>query len=96
MSIFRIVQKDNKNNYTGITCIIVLADNEKEARQTHPSKSVLFKNGKWIDKNYPERDSNISLGAKWIQADKIHLLEIEEIQDHHPNGVILTSHHYSP
>lgn len=96
MPIFKIVQKANTKNYAAITCIIVLADNEKEARETHPSKFVLFKNGKWIDKNYPERDSNISLGEKWIQADKIHLLKVKEIQNDHPNGVILTSHHYTP
>jgi hypothetical protein len=94
MPIFKIEQTENQRNYTAINCIIVIADNEEEARQIHPSKSVFFKDGKWIDKNHPERDSNTNLGEEWIQAKDIHLLKLEKIQNDHPNGVILSSHHY--
>jgi len=78
--------------------ILVAAENEEQARQTHPYDNVEYEGGEWAvyGKDYRTGESIISASIdsfEWVSADKINKLYVEYIGETEKDaGVLMTDY----
>lgn len=93
MKIYKVTPRVYLREYDYFDQIMVIAENENEARTIHPDENVILKDGKWVCEEFgfeEEYDNN-----RWIYASEINGLIVEKIGDAEPyleKGVIMTSY----
>jgi hypothetical protein len=79
MNLYRISQQIN-NDYDTYDSAVVCAENEEEARRTHPSSFVThYKNGKWYGTRNDgiEYETGNDLYSDWVMLDQIDKIEVK-------------------
>lgn len=96
-----LLEQDLNNGYDTYDSVIVIAENEQEARKIHPFKFIThIKDGKWIAKwnLSPEEDDEDNEYEKnsgdWVDVSQIHQIKVTHVGtalDNQKKGVLLAS-----
>ena len=95
MNIYK-VEQDSNAGYDTYDSFICVAENEQEARETHPSEFVTHsKNGKWYGTySYGNKDEYEMDSGDWVRCNQINKLSVTLIgvaNENQPKGIVLSS-----
>ena len=89
-----LLKQDLNNGYDTYDSVVVIAENENEARKIHPSEFVThIKDGNWMG-TYAKGGEYENNGYDWVdldQIDQIKVTYIGEATDEQEKGVLLAS-----
>lgn len=91
-----LLEQDWNNDYNTYDSVVVIAENEKEARKIHPSEFVThITDGQWMSTYATKGGGEYNFDSRdWVQYDEIERLKIKHIgtaTDKQEKGVLLAS-----
>lgn len=88
-----LISQDVVSGYDTYDSAVVVAANEQEARETHPSEFVKHhRNGKWKGVNISGEEYDMDRGWDWVKFKDIDKVDVKYLgKTKEPKGVVLAS-----